>query len=277
MIGFVERKTISGLGNRAVILALASICALAPPAPAASQPNLEEAASAFHRNGLEPAAAALAAKDAAEARRRAADVTRAFEALPPILRTAQTTSVQRLARGYMAMRLYDEAAALLDLSARALAAAGPMGNPSLALVLADMARARRLGGRPDGAEALLNRARALRGTAGGADSDAFPIEAELAELRRERGDLAGAEGLLRPLIAAADRMSGWEYVPNLVPVFEAYAAILNLRGDANTARTFIARAETIKRNMAGAEKQIRRLRAGLTIDGVPTDIQIQAA
>lgn len=54
-------------------------------------------------------------------------------------------------------------------------------------------------------------------------------------------------------------MNGWEYVPNLVPVFEAYAALLNQRGESNMARTFITRAETIRKNIADAEDQIRRL------------------
>lgn len=257
MSEFLERETTSGRGQLSLLLAL--FCALAMPAPAAAQPHVEEAAARFQRNGLEPAAGALAAKDAAGARRQVADVARAFQALPPALRTAQATSVQRLARGYTAMRLYDEAVALLELSATALEAFAPVDNPSLALVLADMARARRLGGRPAEAEALLIRAQALRGTTVAVDSDAFPIQVELAELRRERGDLAGADSLLRPLVATAERMNGWEYVPNLVPLFEAYAALLNQRGESNLARPFIARAETIKRNIAAAEEQIRRL------------------
>lgn len=259
MTRFVKRGTAPARGNLAMLLSLASFCAFATSRPAAAQPNLQEAASAFQRNGIEPAAAALAAQDAAGARRRVTDVTRTFQALPPALRTGQATSVQRLARGYMAMRLYDEAAALLELSARALEGAAPMANQSLALVLADIARARRLGGRPGDAEALLDRAQALRATTGAADSDAFPIQVELAELRRERGDFTGADDLLRPLVATANRMNGWEYVPNLVPVFEAYAALLNQRGESKMARTFLARAETIKRNTAAAEDQIRRL------------------
>lgn len=244
-----------------IFLSLALFCAF--PRGAHAQPNIEEVAAAFQRSAIEPAAAALSAKDASGARRLVVDVTRAFQALPPVLRTAQATSVQRLARGYLELRLYDEAVALLELSATALDAVAPMGNESLALVLADMARGRRLGGRPDDAEALIKRAQALRGAKAAVDSDAFPIQVELAELRRERGDLAGADGVLRPLIAASERMNGWEYVPNLVPVFEAYAALLNQRGESNAARVFIARAQTIRKNMAAAEEQMRRRRQRL--------------
>jgi tetratricopeptide (TPR) repeat protein len=226
---------------------------------AVAPPNLEDVVGVFQRTGLEPAARALAVKDVSGAKRLVTDVTRAFQALPPVLQTGQATSVQRVARGYMDMRLYDEAFALLELSARALEGAGPAGDQSLALVLADMARARRLSSRPGDAEALINRAQALRGPTAVADPDAYPIRVEMAELRRERGDLIGADGLLRPLIAAADQMNGWQYMPNLARLFEAYAALLNQRGESNLARTFLARAETIKRNMAAAEKQMRRL------------------
>lgn len=245
------------LSRVATVLWLVLVGTSPAPIPAA-QVNIEESVAAFHRNGIEPASNALASKDASGARRLVENVTRAFQALPPALRTAQATNVQRLARGYMEMRLHDEAVALLDLSAKALDAAAPIGNQSLALVLADMARAHRLAGRSRDAEPLLNRAQALRGATVAADADAFPIQVELAELRRERGDLAGAESLLRPLIAAADRMGGWEYVPNLVAVFEAYAALLTQRGESNAARTFTARAETIRSNMTAAEEQMRR-------------------
>lgn len=258
MTRFVTLPTVSRRSSLVMLLSLASCCPLAVPAPASAQLTFEESASAFQRDGIEPAATALAAKDVAGARRRLTDVTRGFQALPQGLRIGQATNVRRLALGYMAIRLYDEAATLLELSVEALEAAVPAANPSLALALADLARARRLAGRLDDAEALLIRARTLRGTTAAADPDAFPIQVELAELRRDRGDVAGADDLLRPLIAAADRMQGWEYVPNLVPLFEAYAAILSQRGQSELARTFISRAETIRKHSADAEDQMRQ-------------------
>jgi tetratricopeptide (TPR) repeat protein len=224
----------------------------------AEQLDIQQAADAFQRTAIEPAFRAVSARDIARARLLVATVTSGLQELHPTVRLAQVTTLQRLARGYIDIALYDDALTLLDAAAAALTPAGPVGNPTLALILVDMARTHRLSGRPDTAAPLIARAQTLRPSAG-FDPDAFPIQAELAELRRERRDLAGAETLLRPLIAAADRMSNWQSLPPLIPVFEAYAALLTDRGDAAAARAFTERAATIRRTMNEADEQMRRL------------------
>lgn len=50
------------------------------------------------------------------------------------------------------------------------------------------------------------------------------------------------------MVGLADAMRGWEYVPNLIPVFETYAAVLERRGQAAEARRLRARADRIRRN-----------------------------
>ncbi len=230
---------------------LSELAAAAGRPQTAAPPGGLEGVERFHEGALGPALAALAKRDTQEARRLAAVVLSAFEALAPQLRIGQVGDVQRVSRRYLDRGLAAEADMLLT---RAAAAWEPvMQGPQSPLgpFYADLARARRLSGKVADAERLIQRAQTMRGTAPTrTDPDAFPIYVELAELRRLRGDVDGAAQLLLVMVGFADGMRGWEYVPNLIPVFESYAEVLEQRGQAVEARQLRARADRIRRNYA---------------------------
>lgn len=225
-------------------LALVTLTAQTPGAPGLEGPDR------FQKEALLPAMQALAKDDRAEASRLARVVAVEFDKLPALIKSGQVGDLQRLSRLYMEKGLAAEAESLL---ARAVAEwEGLMLDTPfspLGPLYADLAKARRLLGRLDNADALLQRAQKLRGSEPTpSDPDAYPIFVEVAELRRARGDLQGAEALLVRMVGYADRMKGWEYVPNLIGVFDTYAAVLEQTGRGQQAKPFRARAAAIRRN-----------------------------
>lgn len=225
---------------------LQELAAVAGPQPAQMR---MESVDRFHQRGLRPAMQAITAGNLPEARRLARIVLSEFESLSPEFQAGQVGDLQRLSRLYLSHQLVTEADLLLT---RAVAAwepvmRGPM-NP-LGPLYADLAKARRLSGKIGDADALLQQAQMLRGREPTpADPDAYLIFVEIAELRRQRGDADGAAQLLRTMIDYADRMQGWQYVPNLIAVFESYALTLEQAGRAAEARQFRGKASTIRKN-----------------------------
>lgn len=232
-----------------ISLAIALLCVL--PCPVSAQPTFD-GVERFHDAALRPAMQAVTKNDVVEARRLARVLLTEFEKLPPALQMGQVADVQRLSRLYLEAGLVPEADLLLTRVAAAWE--GPVMNTPfspLGPLYADLARARRLTGKLTEAEALLKRAQALRGTEPTqTDPDAYPIFVEIAEVRRLRGDADGAETLLRKMVGFSERMKGWEYVPNLIGVFEAYATHLEQTGRTSDARQFRSRANTIRKNYA---------------------------
>ncbi len=227
------------------LIHVAACCLLVGPASA--QVGFE-AAERFHTQVLQPAMKVARGTNVAESKRLAPIVVAEFDKLHPTLQIGQVSDMQRLGRLYLEKKLLAEADLVLARGVDAWERAMGPAFPPLGLVYADLARARRLSGRPAEAENLLQRAHAIAGNDPTRDSDAYPIFVEAAALRRHHGDVAGAEELLRRMISFAEQMKGWEYVPNLIGVFEAYAEILDARGQAADARRYRSRAATIRRN-----------------------------
>ena len=245
--------------GRALVAARAFIAVLLAPAVCAQAAAQLDAVEAFDREAVQPARRAIMARDVAAARQMVPVVQRAFDDLLPVLKTAQATTVQRLARDYVTLGLHGEAARLLEASAAGLQARGAGTGASLALVYADLARAQRLGGRLTEAAQAITRAQALRAPSP-SDPDTYPIQSELAELHRARGDLAAAENVLRAVVDVADRRADWVNVPYLIGIYGAYAGVLRARGDAKGAQTYEARSRAIERNVTAIEEQLQRFR-----------------
>lgn len=148
--------------------------------PVAGQPTVPDV-ERLHDQALRPAMQALTKNDLLEARRLARVLVVEFEKFPPELQSGQGARLQRLSRMYVEKGLFAEADMLLTRAASAWEV--PMmrtPDSPLGPLYADLAKARRLSGKPDDAYALLQRAQALRGTEPRqTDPDAFPIFVEI--------------------------------------------------------------------------------------------------
>jgi tetratricopeptide (TPR) repeat protein len=244
------------MAARSGVWANALLCAMCLPFCSHAQPGVLEQVDRFVQSNLLPASEDLKKGDLESAKRRIQAALKEAGRFPAEQLAGQPGAFQALARQCMDKGLYPEAEQLLRVSASIWEQTMGGEFQPLAAVYTDLARARRLQKRFSEADGLVRRALILRKKGKpDRDTDAYPAFYEQAMLHADQGRYADAERIMSDIAVAAENLSGWDQVPNLIPIYESYAQILRRNGRTAEGARYEARAGRIRANMAAAAAQ----------------------